>query len=165
MESTDAKKPVVFAMMADPEPNKILTIFNGRGAIMNPDANRPKPSDLLEAERRVSWIAFKQFVILISQLLDLFRQLVVKFPEFLAGPVLHKSVQRPSRLSRNASLASASSRPLLASSSNCLSQASASKSSNQARKAESSTRVSLLTADSISGTVLINLIYSLKSSG
>ena len=68
---------------------------------------------------------------------------------------LQSGVQRPSRNSWSASSASASNRPAATSSSKCRSHASASNSQNQSRKAANSSRVNLLTAAWISGTVFI----------
>jgi len=53
-ESTQSQKVVIFAMMANPEPDKVSALLHSRGTIMKAYANRPKPSDFLESKRRVA---------------------------------------------------------------------------------------------------------------
>jgi hypothetical protein len=74
--------------------------------------------------------------------LDFFRQPVVTRPEAWRSPVIHRSVQRPSRKSRRASSTSQSRRPADTSASNCRSHCSASNSANQARKVANSSEES-----------------------
>jgi hypothetical protein len=40
-------------MRADPEPHQPIARFDGYGSVMQSDARRPKPADLLEVKRRV----------------------------------------------------------------------------------------------------------------
>src|ERR1700677_462307 len=103
----------------------------------------------------MSPVILEQLKIFVSQLFYGRGKLLIKSPIFPAGAVSHKSVQRPSRKSRNASSARESNRPAFTSASNCRSHAAASNSSNQARKTASCSRDSLLTAVSISGTELM----------
>src|SRR6266566_5312754 len=100
------------------------------------------------------WVLFEESKICVRELLNFRRELLVKAPELWIGAVLHRSVQRPSSRSRNASSPTASSRPAAASASNCRSQASASKSANQLLNLANSSREGRATADSISLTEL-----------
>src|SRR5947207_2834421 len=80
----------------------------------------------------------------VRQLLNVGGELPVALPELPVGTMPHRSVQRPSGKSRNASSANPSSRPACTVSSNCRSQVWASSSKNQVRKTESSSRDKLL---------------------
>jgi hypothetical protein len=150
-----ANDQFVFIMPANPKPNQLRFCLHGDGPIMNADACRPKPANFFEMQRGMLRFLLEQRKILIGEFLNVGGKLLIKPPELRVRAVPHKSVERPSRKSRNASSASVSRRPAAASCSNCRSHASASNSENQARKVERSSRESLLTADSISLTLLM----------
>src|SRR5436853_6009492 len=118
-------------MATDPKPYQVLLSLHRSGAEMNSDTHGPEPARLLEMQRRVTRVPLEQREIRVCQLLNFGREPLVKVPEFWIGPVPHRSLQRPSSRSRNASSPSASKRPAAASASNCRSQASASNSANQ----------------------------------
>ncbi len=147
--------PVVLAVMTDPKPDDVGAVLDRRGAIVNADPHRPHPAHFLKMEGWVPRVGLEQFVVFIRKPPDLLGELRMKVPELRVGAVPHNSRQRPSRRSRTASSARASKRPAATSSSNCLSHAAASNSENQSRKDKSSWRESLLTAVSISWTVLM----------
>jgi hypothetical protein len=67
--------------MTNPEPGDVRTILDCDGAIVDADANRPHPTDLLEVERWMPWIGLEQFVVLIREPLNLSRELIVEPPE------------------------------------------------------------------------------------
>ena len=50
---------VILAMMTNPEPNDVRTILDCGCAIVNADANRPHPADLLEVEGRMPWVGLE----------------------------------------------------------------------------------------------------------
>jgi hypothetical protein len=99
------------------------------------DQNRPT---FLKCNEWVVRISLQSGKAAVRQFLNVWGKLVVRLPESAVGAVLHRSVQRPSCNSPNASSANLSSRPARTSCSNCRSHASASNSKNQVRKAESS---------------------------
>jgi hypothetical protein len=45
---------------ADPDPDKVLIIFNGEGPVVEPHPNLPKLAYFLEMERGVARIRFQQ---------------------------------------------------------------------------------------------------------
>ena len=45
-----ANESVVFAMMANPEPDNIGAVLHGCGPVVDADTGRPHPPDLLEVE-------------------------------------------------------------------------------------------------------------------
>jgi hypothetical protein len=49
---------------------------------MQANANRPKIPDLLQAERRMSWIGFEDLEILVGEFSNRVWQLAVVMPEF-----------------------------------------------------------------------------------
>ena len=86
---------VIFAVVANPEPDDVIAAFNRHGAIMNPNARRPVTANFFEMQRGMARIVFEQFKIFIGEPLDGFRQLQAEIPEFFARPVFHNSLQRP----------------------------------------------------------------------
>ena len=104
----------------------------------------------------MAWVVPEQFVSAVGQPLDFFRKAAVARPETWRRPMVHRSVQRPSRRSCRASSMSQSSRPARTSASNCRSHSSASNSVNQARNATRSSSDSLRTASSSWCTALIS---------
>ncbi|GIK56545.1 MAG: hypothetical protein BroJett015_22080 [Chloroflexota bacterium] len=56
-------------MVANPNPDKILTIRNSKGAMAQTNSRRPKWPDLFEVKRRVSGVLFEQFEVFASQIL------------------------------------------------------------------------------------------------
>jgi len=47
---------VVFVVTTNPNPDEVFTIFYGKGSVSNASTNRPKLTNFLEMERRVSWV-------------------------------------------------------------------------------------------------------------
>src|SRR5207249_4926561 len=129
---------IVLGVCPDPEPDQIGPILDRHRAIVEANPDRPEATDLLQVQRRVSRVLTKQPVTGVCQPLNYGRQVTVGVPEPWGRAVLHRSVQRPSRQSRSASSARASSRPSVTSRSNWRSQAVASNSANQARSATKS---------------------------
>src|ERR1039458_7197612 len=118
---------VIFAVVSNPKPDDVISVFNRHRTIMDTDARRPVAANFFETERRMTRVGFEQFKIFAGQPLDFLRQPRVELPKLCARAVRHNSLQRPARKSPSASSASASSRPAWTSFSNCLSQVSASR--------------------------------------
>ena len=146
-------------MWTDPEPNQVLPLFHGQGAIMQTHPNRPEPTDILEVERGMPGILAQEGIRIVRQPLKVLGQLVITTPEPGIGVVPQRSVQRPSRQSLKASAARVSRRPAATSSSICLSHASASYSANHERKAANSLGERDRTAPSISSIVVMKTAY------
>lgn len=70
---------------------------------MNPHANGPDWPYLLEMQRGVLRIVFKERVILVGQFPNFLGQSLVGLPEFWCGVMNHNGVVRPSWSSRKAS--------------------------------------------------------------
>lgn len=67
--------------MSNPHPDKVGTVFNRQSPVAKADSYRPKTPDLLEAQRRVSGIVFKQLKVFSSKLLNSVRQRFKPRPE------------------------------------------------------------------------------------
>jgi len=66
-----AKQPIVAGMGADPEPYEPAARFDGKGAVVSPDPDRPEAADLLEVERRMTRVLLQPRVRLIGEVLDM----------------------------------------------------------------------------------------------
>jgi len=44
------QEPLIFTVVADPEPDEIRPILHRDGAVVDPDTHRPKPPDLFESQ-------------------------------------------------------------------------------------------------------------------
>jgi hypothetical protein len=64
-------KLIIFAVMADPEPDDILAIFDSDRAVVNAYPRRPVFIHLFEVKRWVARVLFQTRVRLIGELLDL----------------------------------------------------------------------------------------------
>ena len=71
LEPTD--ESIVFAVMANPEPDDIGAILNGCRSVMDADTGRPHPPDLFEVEGRMPGVILEQFVVCIGKRLNLLR--------------------------------------------------------------------------------------------
>ncbi|MFM7291081.1 MAG: hypothetical protein ACKOHG_14890 [Planctomycetia bacterium] len=60
------QQPLVLAVVADPEPNEIGTIFHGDGAEVDANTHRPKPTGLLQSQRRVFGVVLEQNVVFVG---------------------------------------------------------------------------------------------------
>src|SRR5512137_1542146 len=98
-------------MTADPKPHQVGTPFHRYCPEVEADTHGPEPARFLEMERRVLWVPLEQRETPVSQLLNVGREPLVKAPEFQVGAVSHRSRQRPSSRSLNASSPRASRRP------------------------------------------------------
>lgn len=97
-----ANESLVLVVVADPKPHEVIAGFHGDGPVMNPHADRPESANLLKVQRWVSRICFQQGEATIGNCTAILRKLVITYPVITTGTVLHRSVQRPSRRSRNA---------------------------------------------------------------
>jgi hypothetical protein len=52
---------LILVVRADPDPDKVRTIFHGEGAVIDPDPSRPQLPDFLEMERGVRWVFFQEW--------------------------------------------------------------------------------------------------------
>jgi hypothetical protein len=43
-------------MRADPEPDQVRVLFNGKGSVVQTDPYRPEAADLPEVQRRMPWV-------------------------------------------------------------------------------------------------------------
>jgi len=126
---------IVLSVRPNPEPNKIGTALDGKCPVVQAHTHRPVLPDLLEVQRWMMRILTQKCITPIRQLSHFVRKCMVAGPESRAGAMFHRSVQRPSSRSRNASSANRSNRPAATSCSICRSQTSASKEANQSRSA------------------------------
>jgi len=149
-------------MSADPNPQKVLAVFDRQSAIVKAHAGRPKRTDLFEVQRWMAWNAPKRLIAPISNLLHFVRQRPVARPEARCCAMPHRSVQRPARRSDKASATSQLRRPAATSASSCRSHSSASNSANHARKAARCSGDNCRTAASSSSTVLIAPSYLVR---
>lgn len=119
------KKLVVIRMGADPEPHNAFGSFAPKRSVVDAHANRPQAgitSHLLEVERRVFGIRFKESKVSVGELLDLFGQFAVEVPKPRKRRVLHSGFAKPASISSSTSERRESSRPDSKSASICLSQ-------------------------------------------
>ena len=61
---------VVLGMRTDPEPQQVLSRFDGQRSVAQTNSDCTVLSDFLEMQRRVRRIGLQQFVILISKVAD-----------------------------------------------------------------------------------------------
>ena len=62
-------------MIADPEPNNTVALFDPEGSVIYADADGPELlvlTDFFEMQRWMCWIKFEKPVVFIGQLLNLF---------------------------------------------------------------------------------------------
>ena len=76
---------VVGFMRTDPAPPKEITLAIADHPIIKPNPRCPGFADLFELQRRMKRIVFKEFILLIGQILNLFRQFCVELPETVRG--------------------------------------------------------------------------------
>ena len=101
VEGTDGLAPllaeqvVVVGMGADPEPHEVVRGLDGQGAILAPNPGRPEAPNLLEMERRVTWVLLEARVRCVRELLDLLRQGPVACPEIRGRMVGQRGVVFP----------------------------------------------------------------------
>ena len=75
-------------MRTDPDPDKLRTILDCEGAVIDPDPRGPQLSDLLEMQRGVRWVLVQEFEVLSGHFLDSFRQTRKGGPE-TGGCAMH----------------------------------------------------------------------------
>ena len=153
LRSFDQK--IVLRMSADPDPDYVIVGFNAKRPAFPPDSHGVESADFLEVQRRMLRIFLEQFEIVISELANRLRQVVITFPEVRIGVVFYSRVHLLALKSLTACSARASNLPPRTSCSSCLSQACSSKVSNQERNECSSASGRCLTAFSISLTVVM----------
>ena len=57
-------------MGTDPDPNKVLTVLYGKGAVVDPGPHGPQVSHLLEVQRGMRGVFFQEFEVLSGDHLD-----------------------------------------------------------------------------------------------
>jgi hypothetical protein len=55
--SDSVNLPFILVVRSDPKPNEIGTGFDGQGAVVKADADRPISADFFELQRRMTGIA------------------------------------------------------------------------------------------------------------
>jgi hypothetical protein len=80
-------EPVVFVMMADPDPDEIVAIFQRERSMASADPRLPAFADFLELRRGMRLIPLEQLEILFGELLYGIRQGVKTIPELKGRPV------------------------------------------------------------------------------
>jgi hypothetical protein len=113
------KQFVIVGMRSNPEPQDIALVFHGHCPVVEADTDGPETTDLLEVQRRMTWILAQQSIAPVGKALDVYWQVTIVGPKTWGRSVSHRSVQRPSRRSCIASCARDSSLPAATSSSNC----------------------------------------------
>src|SRR5258706_13413444 len=98
-------------MGADPEPHEAVRRLDGQCAILPTNPSRPEARNLLEVERRVTWVLLEARIGCVRELLDLLRQRSVACPEIRGRMVHQRGVVFPAAWSRRAFSARASSLP------------------------------------------------------
>lgn len=88
-------KAIIFCMTPDPEPQQPILNFNRQSSVTEPHAYSPIPPNFFELERWVSWVGFKNFIILISQLLHRLWKRFISCPKRWACKVIHNFFVRP----------------------------------------------------------------------
>ena len=89
---------IVIGVCANPEPDDIAFVaFDPERAIAKPDACGAIPPDLLEMQRRVSWIRFQKHEIPVGNATDVLRQTMIGVPEGGVGEMPHRGLLRPAR--------------------------------------------------------------------
>src|ERR1017187_7021491 len=86
---------VIFAVVSNPKPDDVISVFNRHRAIMDADAPRTVAANIFEMERRMARVGFEQFKIFPGQPLDFLRQPRVELPKLCARAVPRNSLQRP----------------------------------------------------------------------
>jgi len=79
-------------MRANPESHEPVCGLDGQRAILRTDPRRPESPNLLEMERRVTWVLVETSVGCVRELLDLLRQGPVARPEIRRCVVSQRGV-------------------------------------------------------------------------
>lgn len=74
-------KAIITFMRADPKPDETFSTFLSECPMTIADPCRPKPTDLLKADRRMARVRLEQLEVLIGEIADFFRELPVVKPE------------------------------------------------------------------------------------
>ena len=69
-----ANDPHILVVATDPDPEEILSFFDGNSSVGAPHPNRPIVVDLLEVKRRVSRTILEQLEVSLRSPLNCFRQ-------------------------------------------------------------------------------------------
>lgn len=105
------KQPIVVGMGAYPEPYEPVERFDGKGAVVSPDPDRPEAADLLEMERRMTRVSLQPRVRVICEVPDMWGQGPIARQEIRRGVVSQRGVVLSAACSRRAFSARSSSRP------------------------------------------------------
>ncbi len=65
-----ADHPVIGLVVANPEPDKVCTVFDGQGTMSQTDAGGPEAVDALESKRRVVRVRLQEREVLVAKLSD-----------------------------------------------------------------------------------------------
>lgn len=106
---------IIFCMGADPEPEQALVDFHSEGAVSQPNADRAIGTNLFKMQRGVGGVHFQKIEVLVGKFANQLWQSIIGFPETSTGEMFHSVRLRSARWSDNASSASFSSLPDLAS--------------------------------------------------
>ena len=93
-----ANDPQVLVVATDPDPEQILSFFDGNSSVGTPNPNRPILVDFLESKRRVSGTILEQLEVSLGSPLNCFRQSLKMRPELRRSAVHYNSLSVPSRL-------------------------------------------------------------------
>ena len=84
-------------MRPDPKPKHAILEINSKCAIVQADAHRAVPTDVLEAERGMTWIDFEELKAFISEGLDVRGKPFVAAPKAWRRVMLQRGRERPAR--------------------------------------------------------------------
>lgn len=57
--ATHLKQAIVFIMRTNPHPGEVIAVFDGKGSVSQPNANRPELANFFEVQRGMLRIRFE----------------------------------------------------------------------------------------------------------